>query len=253
MSVVDIEEAFGNFLEEQGAEVSDRILAGPNKPKNPDYVFRDDKIIAELKLLKTDPFLNRDFIKSFEEKKRNWVKKGYITQEEMSKVTTISQLPAFCYDDIVKLYMRPIKNHIDSANKQIKAMKERLKLEDYKGLLFIGSDGNYFIQPRHARHFIAELLKSGLFSSINTVVYLTVNMITTIPGDPTFSRLWINLYRDKDKFESVPVVFLKDLYQKWFDYYKNLAGIELDDLGEMNDEGLTEKDLLKDAEFVKPS
>jgi hypothetical protein len=51
---------------------------------------------------------------------------------------------------------------------------------------------------------------------------------------------------------NVPVPFLKDIYQHWFDYYRNFTGIEIKDLHELNDEGLTETDLLTDAEFITP-
>ncbi len=230
-----------------------RSLTGPNKPSNPDYIFHDKKTIAELKLLKTNPFENKDFLKSFVEKQRNWVRKGHITPGELSRVTKINHLPDHCYNDIIKLYMSPIKTHIVKANKQIKAMKERLKLDDYKGLLLLGSDGNYFIQPRHAARLIAKLLNGSIYSSINTVVYFTANMVTTRPDEPLLSRLWVNLYRDDEYFENVPVPFLKDLYEKWFVYYKDLTGIEIENISEMNEEGLTEKDLLEDAEFVHPN
>ena len=127
---VDVEQTFGDFLEEFGAEVSDRTLSGSNKPTNADYVFHDEKVIAELKLLKKDPFENKDFKKSFVNKQREWLQKGYITLTQLRSITKIKQLPDKCYNDMVKLYRSPIKTHIDKANDQIKKTKARLNVPD---------------------------------------------------------------------------------------------------------------------------
>ena len=250
---IDVEKEFADFLEGLGAAVSDKILTGPNKPKNSDYIFHDEKVVAELKLLKRNPFENKDFQKSFINKQREWVAKGYITSDELQRVTRISQLPENCYNDILKLYMSSVKQHIKSANDQIKKTKERMGLDDYKGLLFIGSEGNYFLQPEHIRQFVARILNPlDVYTSINTVIYLTVNVPTIRPNDPTRARLWVNLYRDEEIFENVSVPFLKKLYNEWVSYYRNATGIEIENISEMNEKGRTERDLLKDTILIKP-
>ncbi|HKO98075.1 MAG TPA: hypothetical protein VJU86_13850 [Pyrinomonadaceae bacterium] len=251
--IVDVEIAFADFVEEYGGIVSDRLGEAPDKPKNADYIFHDAKVIAELKLLKEDPLTNKDFIKSRTRKTNEWLHKGYITEQQLSQVTKINQLPDTCYRDIVKLYMRPVKYHLEQANKQIKATKLSMDLPDYKGLVFIASDGNYFIEPRHASRFIASILDNEtIYKSISTAVYLTVNVVTTRPDDQSLSRLWVNLYRDKKHFENVPLAFLKDIYNNWVEYYNELTGADLDNISEMNEEGLTEDDFLARTRFVKP-
>jgi hypothetical protein len=209
--IVDVETVFADFVEENGGVVSDRSGNAPDKPKNADYIFQDAKVVAELKLLKDDPFTNKDFLNSREKKVKEWLQRGQITQEELAKVTQINQLPDNLYRDIVKLYARPIKYHLEKANTQIKATKQNMNLEEHKGLVFLTSDGNYFLEPRHVRQIAADVLNLGKYSSINTVVHLTVNVVTTRPDDQTLSRLWVNLYRDKNYFENVPLPFLKDL------------------------------------------
>jgi hypothetical protein len=248
---IDIEEVFADFVEDFGGIVSDRASTRGNKPANADYIFHEDKIVAEMKLLKEDPFKNKDWNKSFEKKKRQWLDSGRITLLELQRITQVNQLPANLYRDIIKLYGRPIKYQIERANKQIKATKETLNLNDYKGLVLIGSDGNYFLQPRHVRYFIASILDNELiYKSINTVIYFTANVVTTRPGDPTFTRLWINLYRDKEHFQNVPLSFLKRLYEGWVDFYKSVTGIDLAVLSEMNAEGISENDQLEQTNFL---
>jgi len=251
--IIDLEKEFANFLEEFGAEISDKTLTGPNVPTNADYIFHDDKVIAELKRLNNNPFEDKNFKKSFEKKQREWLQKGYATLDQLDRATNITQLPEKCYNDILKLYSRPIKNHIDKANDQIKKTKIRLNLPDYKGLLFLASDGNYFIKPRHVRALVADLLKNPSKNrSINTVIYFTANVVTVRPNDPTFTRLWVQLYRDKEFFENVSLQFLKKLYNGWVSYYSNIIGIDLKNISELNEEGLTETDMLTDAEFIMP-
>lgn len=251
--IVDVEKAFADFLDQRGAEISDKTLTGPNKPTNSDYIFHDEMVVAELKLLKRNPFENKDFLKSFENKKGEWVKRRYITSAELQRVTRISQLPDACYDDILKLYMNSIKQHIKSSNDQIKKTKTRMGLDGYKGLLIIGSEGNYFLQPEHVRHFVARILNPpNVYTSINTVVYLTVNVPTVRPDDLTLSRLWVNLYRDEDYFENISVPFLKKLYNEWVSYYQNVTQIDIKNLSEMDERGRTERDLLKDTILIRP-
>jgi hypothetical protein len=251
--IIDVESEFADFLEGLGAEVSDRSLNGPNKPINSDYIFHDEAVVAELKLLKRNPFENRDFLKSFEKKKSDWLDHGLITKDELARVTRISQLPNECYDDILKLYMSPVKQHIKSANHQIKKTKARMNLNDYKGLLFIGSEGNYFLQPEHVRHFIARILNpSDVYTSINTVVYLTVNVPTIRPNDLTPSRLWVNLYRDEEEFENVRLPFLKKLYNEWVSHYQSVTRMDIKNLSEMDEHGRTQRDLLKDSVLITP-
>lgn len=50
----------------------------------------------------------------------------------------------------------------------------------------------------------------------------------------------------------MPLPFLKDLYSKWVDYYQKVTGVELDNISEMNEEGITEDDVLARTRFVKP-
>jgi hypothetical protein len=250
VSNIDIEQTFSDFIEEYGGVVSDRVPTKGNKPPNADYIFHHEKVVAELKILKEEPFQNKEFRKSLEKKTNEWLQKRYITPYQLSCVTQVNQLPDRCYQDALKLYGRSIQTHIDKANNQIKRTKEHLSLSDYKGLLFLASDGNYFHQPRHVRFFVANILNTTNYNrSINTVVYFTVNMITVRSGDPTLSRLWMALYRDG--FEKVSPEFTNDLFDKWVDYFSKLTGIALKKIRDINEEGLSAKDHLPETKFIK--
>jgi len=149
------------------------------------------------------------------------------------------------------LYIRPLKTHVEKANAQIKSTREQSKLIDYKGLLILVSDGNFLLDPKNIRLALAGLFANGRYSGIDTVSYLTVSVVTQRPDDPTLSRLWTNLYR-LGQMEQVSLEFLNDVYEKWADYFTGVTGIPIRKVSEMNEEGLTEVDVLQDTWFVRP-
>ncbi len=250
-SNIDVEETFHDFVEEYGAVVSDRTIG--KKSLNADYVFHEAQVVAELKLLKVNPFTSKEFKKSISKKEREWLQKGYITPEELRRVTKLSELPEKCRTDTEKLYIRPLKTHIEKANLQIKSTKKTEHLDDYKGLLILVSDGNYLLDPKNIRLAVFRLLENpNRYRSINTVLYLTVNVLTQRPDDPSLSRLWVTLYRSETHETDVSTDFLNDLYDKWADHFSEVTGIPIRKISEVNDEGITEVDVLKSTTFVRP-
>lgn len=248
-STVDVEPTFANFVAEYGGLVSDRELG--KKTLNADYIFHNAQVVAELKILKENPFANKEFRKSHRKKQNTWLEKGWITRAELRNVTKIGGLPDRCYRDIEKLYIRPLKTHVEKANEQIKSTKRVLGLPDYKGLLLMVSDGNLLLDPKNIRMALAALFKSGKFSGINTVTYLTINVLTTRPDAPDLSRLWTNLYRF-GQAEQVSREFLDDLCEKWSNYLSRVTGIPIRRVSEVNEQGLSEEDLLRDTKFITP-
>ncbi|MGH9971988.1 MAG: hypothetical protein ACREBG_29935 [Pyrinomonadaceae bacterium] len=250
LPIIDVEKVFGEFVEAYGGKVSDKEVA-PDKESNADYIFHDAKVVAELKILKEDPFSNKAFLASREQKTKKWIANGLVTQEELERVKTISQLPLECYRDIVKLYTGALRGHVKKANQQIKKTREEKHLSDYKGLLLLVSDGNFLLDPKNIRQSLAELFNGEQYSEINTVVYMTVNVVTKHPNSSTRTRLFTYLWRDLDKPENeVPLAFLQDLYVKWATFYGEVTGIPLDILSDVNQQGISEVDLLKDTAFL---
>jgi len=251
--IIDVEEAFSDFVEEYGGVVSDRVLEKRHKASNADFIFHESKVIAELKILKEDPFSSAEFRKSRNKKIQQWVQNGDITLEALKAVKTLGDLPPKCYRDAEKLYTRSVKTHLEKANQQIKSTKQTEQIEDYKGLLILVSDGNYLLQPKDIRLAVGRLLANpNRFRSINSVLYMTVNVTTERPNEPAPARLWVGLYRDLDNMENeVPAKFLDDLYDKWADYFFSVTGIVLNKISEVNDQGLSENDFLVDTKLIK--
>jgi len=79
---------------------------------------------------------------------QRWLQDGDMTLEALRQVKTLGDLPPKCYRDAEKLYTRPIRTHLEKANQQIKTTKEAQQLEDYKGLIILVSDGNYYFNRK---------------------------------------------------------------------------------------------------------
>lgn len=253
-SKIDVEQVFSDFVEDYGGVVSDRIPGKGSRKPNADFIFHNAKVVAELKILKDDPFTSKEFKKSINKKTKEWLQKGYITRQELSRVTKLDHLPERCRIDTEKLYIRPIKTHLEKGNQQIKSTKQTEGLEDYKGLLILVSDGNYLLDPKNIRLAISRLLENeNRFRSINTVLYMTANMVTVRDDDLNLSRLWMGLYRNADNMENeVSTEFLNDLYDRWASYFSEITGIPIRKVSEVNEKGLTETDVLKHTKFVRP-
>lgn len=95
---------FSDFVEEYGGVVSDRVPGKDRKASNADFIFHKSKVIAELKILKEDPFSSREFRKSRKKKMQQWLQDGDITLEALKQVKKLGDLPPKCYRDAEKLY-----------------------------------------------------------------------------------------------------------------------------------------------------
>src|SRR6266545_7315850 len=129
--IIDVEEVFSDFVEDYGGVVSDRLPGKGQKASNADFIFHESKVIAELKILKEDPFSSAEFKKSRKRKMQQWLQNGDITLQALKQVKTLGDLPPKCYRDAEKLYTRPVRTHLEKANQQIKSTKETEQLEDY--------------------------------------------------------------------------------------------------------------------------
>jgi hypothetical protein len=190
-SNIDVQKTFDDFVEDYGGVVSDREKR--QKPRNADYIFHTARVVAELKILSNNPYTNREFLSSLREKERRWIERGDITRERLKTLKVIGELPPQCRTEINRLYTQPIQKDVKEANRQIKSTKFEDKLDRYKGLLMLVSDGNFLLNPKDVFVRLERLFASGLYSAINTVIYLTVNVLTTRPDAPAPARLWINL------------------------------------------------------------
>lgn len=228
--LIPVEKYFDEFVKGFGGEkISDELSKRPEfkqgLPDNADYFFRSDGVIAELKCLEEDTYSVEEFRDMLKDLYEEWNRNGLIN--EMRFGTTFFQtkdLPFECQLEIEKLVNKRLRKVIIKANKQIKLTKELLKTPDAKGVLLLASDGNYFLQPNHVLGYAGRILKSR-FSSINSLIYFTVNMAVESPNTDRDALMWVEGHRDN--IERVDSHFLNRLCKGWVTVLEHKTGEEI--------------------------
>ncbi len=192
-----------------GSKISD--LHPAPTCENADYLFPDQKVIIELKILeaefgKTDQF--REKARIFSSRSRaKWGK----TPLSMDPEITADYLTGF-----VDLFRAPIARIGKKANRQIRSTKANLGLHDHKGIWLLVNDGFRELPPRLLLGTLGRIL-NGACSSIDAVIYLT-NHYIVIPGDEYGRILWAPLYSPSAPGSLQD--FVNWLGREWFNYAK---------------------------------
>lgn len=215
----DLEEYFDGFIRFSGGiRLTDRFGPGLEE-KNADYLFEDQKVIVELKILK------QDFVQSQKEKideaVRNAMRSVKITPGMI--LGTDKSVPQEVVDATSEVLKKPLQNIVKSANKQIKESKGILSLPDGKGVLAVLVDGFYSIDP---------FLMANIFHKIITFNYSCVNVVLLISfrrrvklnlGDGEYNYL---IFEPRYKTEPSQdfADFINAFGSSWFDYPQVLSG-----------------------------
>lgn len=142
---------------------------------NADYYLENYNIIAELKCLQDDKSTDKKFINKIKEKFREHLKK-----EKMHVFGTIlinsNQVSKDCSKEIQDIFRKPIQDITKKANKQIRETKQKLNKDNAHGLLILINDNNKLLEPSFAVGLIGECLRRDGLSSIDSVLYLMINM-----------------------------------------------------------------------------
>ncbi|MEE9614255.1 MAG: hypothetical protein V3W31_04785 [Thermodesulfobacteriota bacterium] len=241
---INIEECFDMFVKEIGGKLIKELLPKSPKTKNADYLFPESEIIvAELKCLEKDYFRDKDYKRKLNDLYSMWQSKGLVPPIYGRKTINTKDLPLECQTDVLRIVQDSIQRVIKKANKQIRETKEHLGLPHAKGLLLLANDGNYSLESDAAMYVLGEILKGRHYSSISSIVYFTVNMRTTIPGDSREALLWVDAYREKSR--GVSEEFLSSLSERWGAFLEGKVG------GEMCKKTIDNQEFLKRIKFIR--
>ena len=123
------------FIASLGGERVDRIFPQA-KFRNADYVFRDQKIVIELKVLETEFGATQEFLAkeaSLHEQMARQFGLGPILRAEVG--------PARFYAEAKRqLYRAPLGRIIKTANRQLRETRQALASEGYLGVLWLVND-----------------------------------------------------------------------------------------------------------------
>jgi hypothetical protein len=178
--------------------------------KNADYLFRNHKILAELKVLETEFFHSKELLARFETISRN-----YYGIDQHDPAYPLQQ------QEIIKELNKPLQRIIKKANRQIKSTKIELGLPDYRGVLIVVNDGFRGVRPGLVVGLIGNILSGTSYKSIDAVVYQT-NHYVEIVESPFAVLLWSPMY-SKDAEQNL-VDFINDLGRQWRAFSESVDG-----------------------------
>lgn len=241
---IPVEPAFDEFVTLFGGSKISTLLSEyedlkGSPPPNADYLFGRDNVIAELKCLEEDTYSPGEFKEVFSSLINDWQDRGLLSWRLYGGPMLIQSrdLPIECQLELEQQINRRLRKVITKANRQIRLTKEILGFPNAKGLLLLVSDGNYFLRPDHVLPLVGRILRTR-FSSINSVVYFTVNSAVDMPNLNRDGLIWIQSVRDN--FETVAPEFLSRLRAGWFQHLALKLGVDIPEYI-IEDDALIEK------------
>jgi len=212
--VFDVEPLWNNFVEslKDGQRVDDYLSKSPNF-NNADYVFKNDSIVIELKEIVEDFMSNKRFINKYIELVNKVVQENPSWKPSM--LGGDGKMPDWFFKEFIKICRRPLDNILKKANKQLRETKEYFNIECNTGVVVIVNDGFVSLEHLYIQATISNLLVYS-YSSIDCLVYTTVNRYVEIEGTDIPRLLWVPMYSEKASDDLAD--FINELGKEWFNY-----------------------------------
>ncbi|MBX5144952.1 hypothetical protein [Rhizobium lentis] len=202
------EKHFDEFIPLVGGERVDPLITRQGV-KKADYLFREAKVVCELKVLETEfgqtPEAEAKADLIFEKYKDDKSDEGH--RRMMVELNGILKAP--------------LQRIVRKANTQIKETKQELNLVGYEGVLICVNDNFRGATPAHVIGTLAQIMSGQSYRSIRAVVYLT-NHYVEIPDHPDALLLWQPMYSDLAS-ENLPR-FINVLGRAWGDFTESQTG-----------------------------
>ncbi len=221
--MINVERAFDAFVKSTGGELVRELLPSSPAFPNADYLFRDHQsgpVIAELKCLTKD-LLQAGYQQKIEQLVEIWIKKTLIRPFAGQRQFSSRDLPQQCQEELFQLLGRRVKKDVIDANKQIRETKKYFGLNDATGLLLLVNDGNYSLEHEIVIFLVQRALQKEC-SSINSIVYFTVNMTSRVPDIDGNFLVWAPAHRLN--MQAVPQEFLTCIRDGWVRFHAKLIG-----------------------------
>lgn len=245
---IPVEEAFNEFVVRVGGKLVQELMPRTQPlPRNADYFFPQDCVVAELKCLEKDLFQDDKYKRKLSKLYEKWVLRGLIRPLD-SQDDKIS-LPEECGQEMLRLARRTVEDRVRSADRQISETKLFLNVPQAKGLLLLANDGNYSFESANIMYLTGQILMArGERSSIDGFVYLTVNMPATIPESERSWMVWTPAY--KAPLNEGLAQFVDKLGAQWASFYASKLGAELKGSQPIYEDV---EEVMDRMRFVKPS
>ena len=187
--------------------------------ENADYLFTSEQVVVELKEIESSLNSSTRFVKDFDALMRRVVAENPDWRPRLFGGT--EAYPAWFYPEYVRLFRPPISRILKKANRQIRSTKIQLGIQANCGILILVNDGFTMLPPDWVRALAAGLLVHS-YSSIDCLIYSTLNRYVEVRGSDLAHLLWAPTYSDKAPDELQ--MFVNDLGRRWFDFIEGLVG-----------------------------
>ena len=198
-----LESIVETFVKRVGGERISEIVGNNNPQSSADYLFQRHGVIAELKSLQAGTF-----VESFQRRLTNlmnrWQREGKLIVFGTTRIDS-NRLSPQCQEEMFSVMAESLQKHVVSAaNAQIKSTKKLLNLPSARGVLWVASDGNEFLQPNIVWYLLHRILKKKkangdpAYSSIHGLAYFSPRMLGQFPGVPEPALIWFSGYRQRD-------------------------------------------------------
>jgi len=191
------------FVERVGGQRISAIIGNNNPAKSADYLFRTHGVIAELKSLRAGTF-GESIHRKMTALVSRWQQERKLIVFGTVKIES-SKLPQNCREEMFSMMAEALQKHVVvAANDQIKSTKKLLNMPDARGLLWVASDGNEFLQPNVLWYLLQRTLQKKkengepAYSSIHGLAYFSPRMLAQIPGAEEPAILWFSGLRQPD-------------------------------------------------------
>ena len=231
----DVEKTWDEFVAVIGGELVRNLLPGDPPIRNADYLFRADGVVCEMKTMRKDLLRSADIQAKLDKLYHRWAAQGLVPPIPAGRQKVDSKtLPEKCQIQWMNVLKRPLKEAVEKANKQIKQTKSHLDLPDARGLLLLVNDGNYTYELDVVAYLTSHLLKprfdssgnpkSARYKSIDTILYMTMNMPVVVGGTGVLGSdilMWGDFFRDSQQVERK---FMDRLREQWWEFLSQKTG-----------------------------
>jgi len=188
-----------------------------------DYLFRQEKVVVELKTLLEDA--TPAHVRKLSALTNNWMNKGLV-RGYGRLILNLQTICQECQHEGLDLLQGPVEGVIRKANSQIRSTKNAEQLADAKGLLLIVNDGNSLrTEPVNFMILVARILQkkseSGeqRFPEIRGVVYFSYR----VPAARESTLFWVAGTMEPEADGDLRS-FQARLQREWLAYYARIVG-----------------------------
>ncbi len=222
---LDVEPFFDEIVDRAGGYRVDSLIPWNRNFENADYYFEREGVFAELKILQHDP--------DEDDRLRKRLVSLYQEHAKAGRVPPISSTQKFARSELLPLEARwqllqPLKRRLQTpvktAAKQLKETKKAFNRINDIGLLILVNEGSALFRPSHVFYFLHHLFRGG-YTSIDQIIYCSVNVAATVPGIPDGARIWLSATVQGRR--SASDTFLKLLQSCWGSVLEQKLGFRL--------------------------